>query len=497
MSGVKRNFVAALATQLTSWALALVSNLFLPGYLAPKQFAQFALVSAVGTAIGSLISQGIGRLLVRDIAREPERAGEFLRAALLLRIPQWLGGIAAGALLATMLGYSRETVMLIVLALGVMLIQHGQTIMVAVLQGLERFHRSNVAQIAEKAGVVAAMVALVILRQPLWTFVAATAIGPSIGLVVNAKSIRRLLASSRENASSSGTRTIVPYLWREGGTLMVGNLFFCLKDPLNQVLMSRFAGAEAGAWFALAYRLIGSSMIVPVALATVTMPRMAKALADGADAFRREVARQFAAVILLTIPISAILVFATVPLLELLHFYPKYAGAVPVLQLWGGALVLWSLSVVGANALIAADGQGQMKRFSLWALAIHPFMSALMVRWMEDTMANGAIGAVMANNLIECFLLANFTLRLPKGKVRLIDPGRLARTVAAAAPASWLLSRIQGKEQLWLVVPALGAYLIACIAFRAIGEAETSLLRGLVGRFRPGARTLRGAGGNG
>lgn len=495
MSGVKRNFLAALATQVTSWALALVSNLFLPGYLAPKQFAQFALVSAVGTAIGSLISQGIGRLLVRDIAREPERAGEFLRAALLLRIPQWLGGIAAGALLATMLGYTRETVMLIVLALGVMLIQHGQTIMVAVLQGLERFQRSNVAQIAEKAGMVTATVTLVALRQPLWTFVAAAAIGPAIGLAVNSRSLRRILAPSRKNSPTPGFSATIPYLWREGGTLMVGSLFFCLKDPLNQVLMSRFAGAEAGAWFALAYRLIGSSMIVPVALATVTMPRMAKALADGADAFRREVARQFAAVILLTTPISAVLVFATGPLLELLHFYPKYAGAVPVLQIWGGALVLWSLSVVAANALIAADGQGQVKRFSLWALAIHPFTSALMIFWMENTMANGAVGAAMANNLIECFLLANFTLLLPKGKVRLIDPGRLARTVVAAGPACWLLSRIQGKEQLWMVVPALAAYAVACVVLRAVGSEEATMLQGLLGRFQPRGSKLRGIGG--
>jgi O-antigen/teichoic acid export membrane protein len=495
VAGVGRNFSAALLTQVVSWALALVTNLFLPGYLEPKQFAQFALAIAFSTGIGSLIGQGVGRLLVRDIAREPDRAGEYLRAALLLRIPQWLAGIVAGTVLPNLLGYPDDTRLLIQLATTVMIVQQCHIILIAVLQGLERFQRSNVSQMAEKAGMVGAVLVLVLLRQPLWTFVIATTAGPTVGLAINSWTLARVLRETARGSHPPRNVSTMGYLWRESGTLMAGQVFFALKDPLNQVMMSRFAGPEAGAWFALAYRLIGSSMIVPVAMATVTMPRMARALAMGGDSFRKEVAQQLRTVFLLTVPISALLVFATVPLLELLHFYPKYAGAVPVFRVWGSALALWSISVVAANALVAADGQSQVARFSLWALAIHPFSSALCIRGAETVLSNGAVGSVVANILIELFLMANFVLRLPKGSVRLIEWDRLLRSVAAAVPTAFLLSRIESKEQLWIVLPAMAVYAVGCLVFRAVGAEEMAMLSRVVGKFVPGARGLRGAGG--
>lgn len=493
MSSFASNFVSALVTQVFSWCIRLVGNYVVPGYLSPTQFGQLVLVTATVGLVGNIFGGGIAKLLVRDIARDPSSAPGLTKSSLVLRVILWPISILATLAFSLANGYPRETVVLILLASLVSLISQMMAVVVAVFQGLELFPQANRMQLAESFVTVMIFVGLAVTKQPLWTFVVAVGIAPLISIGFKLRFLSKVLADYTGKKPGSAPVPVLT-LWRESSGLMIGSVFFQIKDPLNQILMSRFAGPEAGAWFALVFRFIGTSLFVPVALATVAMPRFSRCFAAGAEAFRREVARQFRIVILATVPVSAVLIFAIVPLMQQLHFHPKYAGAVPVFQTWGSALVLWSLSVVAANALVAANQQNQVARFSLWALAIHPVSSALCIRAGESFMANGAVGAVAANILIEFFLLANFVRRLPKGDAPLIDWSMALRAVAAAIPASWLMSRIHGKEQLWIVVPALATYGVACLLLRAIGAEEMSMLTGKLGKFLPRSRATLGAG---
>ncbi len=67
-------------------------NLWVVKYLGPAQFGRLAFAISFSTLVGASAGLGMDIILVRELARHPDRAGEILGSAALLRL------VAGGAL---------------------------------------------------------------------------------------------------------------------------------------------------------------------------------------------------------------------------------------------------------------------------------------------------------------------------------------------------------------------------------------------------------------
>src|SRR5262245_38841669 len=114
-----RNILAMVASQLISWSLTLAVTLFLPRYVGAAGLGRLAFATSFVGIFGVFIPLGTSDVLVREIARKPERTGELLVASMLLRLPLGLLMTGLAVAIAYLLGYPELTRILVIwMALG-------------------------------------------------------------------------------------------------------------------------------------------------------------------------------------------------------------------------------------------------------------------------------------------------------------------------------------------------------------------------------------------
>src|SRR5262249_7776364 len=82
-----RNVLVPLATQPRSWAVTFVVTLSLPRYVGDTGLGKLAFATSFVAIFGVLVPLGTSNVLVKEVARDRDRAGELLAAAFLLRFP--------------------------------------------------------------------------------------------------------------------------------------------------------------------------------------------------------------------------------------------------------------------------------------------------------------------------------------------------------------------------------------------------------------------------
>jgi O-antigen/teichoic acid export membrane protein len=95
---IVRNAAALMASQLTTWALALVLAVVLPRYLGPRAVGQLQLATTVWTIVFSVVAFGSEMMLTKEIARRPRQAAHLLCTVIFLRLIFFVGGCIAVSL---------------------------------------------------------------------------------------------------------------------------------------------------------------------------------------------------------------------------------------------------------------------------------------------------------------------------------------------------------------------------------------------------------------
>jgi O-antigen/teichoic acid export membrane protein len=114
-----------------------------------------------------------------------------------------------------------------------------------------------------------------------------------------------------------------------GRTFAAGILLNSVSRNIDNLLVGRFQGAEALAFYGLAYRLL----LIPVQLGLTTVATVLfsafSRLTDDRSALRTEVARATRAIAILALPVMA-LIAASAPQLVAVVFGPQWQPAVPI-----------------------------------------------------------------------------------------------------------------------------------------------------------------------
>ncbi|MBC8142443.1 MAG: oligosaccharide flippase family protein, partial [Armatimonadetes bacterium] len=117
-SKFSRNVGSTLIAQGVSWVAALVLALYLPGYFGVKGMGHFTLAAAVAGMLTVLVNFGTSTVLVREIARHPERTTDLVRTALIMRLCLGAGVILLGAAVTYLLDDDRDVRLLIIISVA-------------------------------------------------------------------------------------------------------------------------------------------------------------------------------------------------------------------------------------------------------------------------------------------------------------------------------------------------------------------------------------------
>src|SRR6476469_3581321 len=110
---VVKNASILMATQLITWALSLLLVIFLPRYLGAAAVGEFAIAGSIWAIMGMLIGFGMDTLLMKEIARNPQRTPHLIGTAFILRVVLFLLSCGIVAIYVRLMAYPPTTVNII------------------------------------------------------------------------------------------------------------------------------------------------------------------------------------------------------------------------------------------------------------------------------------------------------------------------------------------------------------------------------------------------
>ena len=470
---VARNVLVTLGTQLLSWGLSFLVTLYLPRYVGSSGLGILTLALSFAGIFGIGIGLGTSTVLTRDIAREPERAGELTLAALALRLPLGLVAVSLAWSTARALGYTPALSLVILIAVLAMLAALLNEALGAALSGLQEIPRRSLASLMDKLVASGLTILLVVRHAPLWMLAAVGGVSACVAFGINASAFRPYWKTTR-----APSRETLRHLARQGMPFLTTAVFVAIYGNCDALLMSRFSSLDAIGWYGLAKRLGGTTLFLPVALCGAMLPALARVHREDLPAFEGAVRRMFNFVVICAVPFAAVLALAPGQIIALVtHGGVSFRPASPVLMILGAAIILWFISQAASTALIASDRQGALSRITaVSALLCVPVTGGLI--WLTQRgMHNGAVGAMLGDAAIETYMVVAYLRALPPGFFGWRSLGTLARAILAALPLAALFYLVHDRHGLLLLVPGLLLYLPLCWLFGCLHPEDVAMVR--------------------
>jgi O-antigen/teichoic acid export membrane protein len=465
---VLRNAVHLLLAYVIPRVFTVVSVVVAARFLGAERFGEYGAAAAGAVILSVLASLGMLPLLVREIARAPERAGALLRTA--HRIKAMTGAtmlLVAWPLTGSWFaGQSGPRWAAMILCAGWVVHAFAENV-AAYYQAVERMGRWT--QASSLFGIVSSIsgIGLLLWTDSIvaycWGFVLGWACGLA-WLVVG------LPAEVRSGTEAAGARELLRGL-APFAAAFIGLTIYCKVDVL---MLERASDVEAGLYTA-AYKFVDVFQALVIVAASAVYPRLSRA---GERSSRSEGGKRAAELLLLgALPAGLALSLVSAPLV-LLVFGEAYAEAGDVLARLALLFPLLSLTILGSYILGAVGRMGPVALLYGAGLVVNVGLNL----WLIPEL--GAVGASTARLVSEGVLVVGFmeTLRRAAGSL----PGTRTLVVAGAAGATAaLISRLPDPTGGWLRGAAFLIALFAIYRLGAVGRATgVSVLAGEMLRRR-------------
>jgi len=460
---VAASTLAGLAGRAAVLALGLISVAVTTRYLGTAGYGRLALALALTQLFGVLADAGLTAVVVRDLARSPERAPALVGSAVALRAGLAVVAAAAAVLAALALPYPGDVRLAVVvlgvpLALGVLASIH-----LAVLQARLRAGRAALADVAGRAASLAAVVLVAALDLG-FLAVAATA---AVGAAVTFAAMRALAARElpgRPRADRATTRGLLGAAAPVGIALALNELY--LRADLLIISLSRPA-RELGL-YALGWRVVELAATLPAVFLFAVFPVLARRGGAGEEE-RRALGRATDALLLAAVPLASGGALVAPELVRTLGG-PGFADAAGPLRLLLGGAALGFLAGLLGHALIARDRQRPALWLNVAVLALNVSLNVVLVpRYGIEAAAWSFLGCEALSLAGSAWLVRRHLGFAPR--VTAAGPALVAG--AAMAAVVWPLR----EAPLWLSVPA-GAATYAAVLAPLGGLARLRELRG-------------------
>jgi O-antigen/teichoic acid export membrane protein len=449
---VLRNAVHLLLAYVIPRLFTVVSVIVAARALGTERFGGYGAAAAFAVILSVLASLGMLPLLVREIARAPQRAGTLLATA--HRIKAATG--AAMLLIAwivTGVWFAEDPgprLAAMVLCVGWVVHAFVENV-AAYYQAIERMARWT--QASSMFGLVSSVVGVALLLWTdsivayCWGFVAGWACG--LGwLIVGLPAEARRSAPGETAPVAELLRGLAPF-----AAAFIGLTIYCKVDVL---MLERWSDAQAGLYTA-AYKFVDVFQALVIVAAGAVYPRLSRA---GAKSSRSEGGKRSAELLLLgALPAGLTLHLISAPLV-LLVFGAGYGDAAPVLSRLALLFPLLSLTILGSYILGAVGRMTHVAVLYGIGLAANVGLNI----WLIPEL--GAVGASVARLASETILVAGFLEVLRREAAALPGPRTLTVALSAAAAAA-LIGRMPDPSDGWL---RGGAFLLVLLVIYRQGQ---------------------------
>lgn len=334
-------------------AAGMVTAVIVARYLGVAQFGMLSFATVFVNLFAAITGTGLERLMLRELVEHADEQGRILGSAIVLRFFSGLITATLALLIVPFVVESADGRLLVYIVLGGILLGFPGISGAYFSVRLESRVRVTVSTIAVW-GAVASKCLLVTIGAS----VAAFAVVDALTVVVSAFVIF-LLMLRRSGLKLSYSLATMQRLARRAGPMVLIGVLYALQLRIDQVMISRFLGAEALGLYAAALKPHELLMFIPSIVATTAVPALVRSRLADIQLFQQRLRLVYTGLAILAWPL-VLGIFTLAPSIITLLFGDAFAGAADALRVHIWAL-LFAFVDVGRAQWSLAEGQQRVQ----------------------------------------------------------------------------------------------------------------------------------------
>jgi len=453
LRGISRNSAFLVAGQFLSRVVGFVYILILAHYFGVEDFGTFNLVISFVLITMTGIEFGLGRLMVRDLARDAGLIPSYLSTLLPLRAALALAGYLVLLTIIWMVGYSGHMLVLTAIAAVALFPTSLGLVFESLFQARQQMRYSAAGEVV--AALVQCSVGTAIIVA-----------GGSLNAVLAAGVVAALayMAFLARRARACGypfhprfDRQLCANLVRQAAPFAVVTLFAILANRAELLILSGMSTAENIGLFSAAARFPETALLLPAVLVSAAAPALSQLHASSREHLRSVYMWILHHVLSVTLPLTLAGVVLAESILGLL-FPPDYRRATLVLQLLFCAFPLASVQMINSVVLLMSNRPRLMLFNVAVSTGVQFGLSLILISRF------GLFGAAFSALASQVFNSAFSYWCVRTWFVDTTGLGRLLAPLAAAGVVSVALTAILiDAWGVWSLGPAVCAYAVVLV----------------------------------
>ncbi|HEV2236547.1 MAG TPA: oligosaccharide flippase family protein, partial [Ktedonobacterales bacterium] len=297
---VARNAAFLFGSQLVTWSLSALMWVIVPRAVGPSEWGEYTLACAIIGVASAVVGLGISVLLIKEIARAPERAGEFIGAGIIARLLMSLPLLALIWGTALVAPYTVHTRIILAILTVWGLIVFVASPLGAGVSAFEKMHITGLGEIVNNALVALGAVFLVLaLHAGMISIAIVCVVGQLLVAGLDLWALGKV-TRIRLRVSASLVRFVIvgsiPY-WISGLVLT----FYIWVDS---VILSILTVTTVVGWYGVTSRVFAALLFVPTILCTALAPALSHSFRHDPDQHRALMRRGFRLIVGLGLPMA-------------------------------------------------------------------------------------------------------------------------------------------------------------------------------------------------
>jgi O-antigen/teichoic acid export membrane protein len=446
--------------------------------LGVEGMGQYSLLLSYINIFTTVASLGLGALVVREVARRPQDIH-------LLMINSVLFGLVSSVIAmflmdfgVTFLGYDKELLLAFIIGSASLVPGSCVRFLEAIFRAVEKSEFIALGQLLENVSKVILCVAVLLIGYGIVAISAVTTLTKFLALALLLFFYFKVIGVSTIKFDWQ----VWTMLLKEAPTFMGIAIFSTIQGNVDTIMLSKLASISSVGIYGAAGRINQICVIIPLAFSLAILPNFSRHFDYGLESLREKTELSIRYVLIICVPMVVGVVLLADKIIFLVYGH-KFIESIFILQLMAPYLILYSLIMILAQTLIAANYQTIDLRINMLAAVCATVLNYFLIQRFAE------LGAVMSSWVTTLLFLACQIAFITKTLFPLQLLGSFTKPLIAAFAMAFVTYWLREANIFLNVLISAVIYFGVLISFKGIPSEEMivikSLIRQLVYYIRP------------
>lgn len=338
------------------------------------------------TIFSIFVDIGLSNVLVREVAKFPDKARTLLANVLGLKVILAACTVIAVSVAAAILNYPLETRLMIAIASAVMVLDSIHLVFYAVMRGYQNLRYEAIGVVIGQLITLVAGGTFLAMRLPLPFLVVALFFGSAWNFVWSWLCVSRRF---KVRPSLSFDKTMMAFLWSVTIPFALSGIFSRVYSYIDSIMLSKIVGETAVGFYSVAYKITFAFQFLPMAFAAAMYPAMSKYYVADRQKLNAIFGSSMTYLMLMVTPIAFGISVLAEPIIAKVYG-PAYAGSVAPLKILILSLFFAFLYWPAGSLLNACDRQSSNTKAMGATVLVNIILNIFLIP------RYGAVGAAIA-----------------------------------------------------------------------------------------------------